>query len=709
MRIPYVTYTSDASTRPTAHEDATWEEVAQLVCDHAPAECDPRTCRGRECPYKKVAAWSPVLIDGSRLNANVRAVTALVLDVDHWDPDEDPDWIGPLSRSGLKYALATSHQHSEAAPRLRVVIPFSRPALPDEYPRLRRQAVIDLGIPADPRVHDLSRIFYLPTSRVGIEPVSLIAEGAPLDVDEMLARAPQHEPETPAPEGGVSDWATTAGSPPAAGQLERLREALAALPKRGNGAGATYQAFSLIFHEWGLGIEDGWPYLTEWNEGCGEPHSPSSLERQLWRCASRPRDTPRGWRRGGDLVAAVLARAQAPVEGSWEEELARADRDVKELMGGGVGRRARRPMFRAIQELLAQPRPEESWLVQGLIKRRGVHMLGGRSKIGKSWFLSALGAAVSAGEAVYGRFPVLADARVAYFFAEELEVDVQGHCAAILAGLGPEAAARARLHVEPRGMHFDLLDDGCVAELIASVRWLGGVELLCLEPLRNIHSAAENESDLMAVVMARATKIADILECAVALVHHETKPGGGGAGRKGGERLRGSGAIFGAVDGMFSISPVEKTPTRIEVLAEVEIRGARSPEDFGLVLEIEDDAQGRAVRATVRVAEVRQEAPAEERAPDRDALEAVMAEVERHAMSQEPALRHRGCSCPPGAVVHAIDLIQRGTHRVDAPRRRVRQAIRLLVDQGRLLRSGGEHGPLRVPPARLAALATEVA
>jgi hypothetical protein len=92
-------------------------------------------------------------------------------------------------------------------------------------------------------------------------------------------------------------------------------------------------------------------------------------------------------------------------------------------------------------------------------------------------------------------------------------------------------------------------------------------------------------------------------------------------------------------------------------------------------------------------------------------LEAVVAEIERHALGQDAALaahRDRGCSCPRGAVVHLDDLSGKSAHRVAAPRLKVRRAVKALLKSGRLLRAGGEHGPITLPPERVVELAAEL-
>lgn len=708
MRYPLVTYDSDRSTTPR-RLDLSWEEVVELTCTHEPTPCTRATCRGRECPHKKCGAWSPVVIDGARANENVRQVTLLVIDVDHFDP-ERLEWLEAIHASGLRWACASSHQHDEGAPRYRVVLPLSRPLLPSEYRRVRRHWIERHRVPADTRTGDLSRIYYLPTSRADCPPESdWRLDGAAIDVDAELAAAPpEPEPGMPDREGGAADWLDST-APLTEADDQRLRLILDSLPERGQGKGATYQAYCAVFHDFGLGIADGWPLIVHWNERCGSPHSPEELERQFYRCASRSHERPRGWQRGGDVVAGIVAAITRPPEGSWAAEQQRADRDVGQVLGTGEQRSRRaRPLFSALEVLRARELVPVSWHVEGLIKRGGVAILGGRSKIGKSFILKEVAVALATGTSAFGKFPVGVPQRVAYFFAEEYAGDVRAHLEALSRDRGDPGS---RLFAEPRGEFIDLLRNEDVADVVASVRALGGADVVVLEPLRDIHSAKESDSDEMKEVMRRLAVIGQLLSCTVITVQHETKPQTGADVRKGGERMRGSSAIYAAADAVISATPVSKTPSRIEVTVQVEVRGARSADEFGLVLDIVDGPGGQAERARFSAVEPRDES-AEAAPPDRDLADAVAAEVERHAIATHPLLtrwRGRGCACPPGAVIHARDLGEaRGAHRVEGKRDKVRAAVRRLVESGRIERVGGEHGSLKAPESRVRELAAEL-
>lgn len=713
MRITHISrYPDDRHVTP-AGEDLTWPELRALVTSHTIAPCTATTCAGRECPHKKVAAWSPVVIapGGTRLNSCVVAVTALVADVDHASPAEALAWLPALEAEGVDWVLASSHQHTDDDPRFRLVVRLSRPVTPEEYPRLRRAVLGRLGVPADPKARDLSRIYYLPTARADVAPVAAGGgSGRALDVDAELAAAPP-PPEDGAPErpGGEGDWLEDAGGPLSRSDEERLREGLLSLPKRGQGQGTTYAAYSLIFHDYGLGVSAGWPLLVAWNEQCGAPHSPAELERQFYRCARRPHDHRRGWRRGGDVLAAIAAEAARAPEGSWEAELAAAAAEWAALVGAGPAKVVREPLFEPAASLLSRAHPPVRWLARGVVKQGGVVVVGGRSKIGKSHWVKELCVALATGTPAWGSVEVPAAARCAYFGAEDYGADFARHISALLAGRGLGAGALGdRLMVQPRGRLLNLLDDADCALLVASVRRGGGAELTVVEPLRNTHTGKESDSDEMQVVMTRMGLLAELLATTFLVVHHETKPGGSTAGRKGGERLRGSGAVYAAADTMVSLSPVERTPTRFKNLVEVEVRGARGEEDFTAELSVEDDASGQALRMTWRCGR-----PEPADAADRDAAsDAVAAEVERHAVGTLPRFASRrdaGCRCPPGSVLHARDLYERGAHKLgEVPRRRQRDALRKLLDSGRLQRQGGEHGELLPSPARLDQIAAEL-
>lgn len=257
------------------------------------------------------------------------------------------------------------------------------------------------------------------------------------------------------------------------------------------------------------------------------------------------------------------------------------------------------PIFEQAGEFLARAYPPVPWLAKNLIKRGGTLLVGGEPKVGKSWALTEISLALVTGTPVFGHFAVPEPLRVAYFFAEDLGGDVQAHIRALLTGRGATDEHRAlvakNLYVQPRGRFLDLMKDEDMALVVASCRRFGHVDAVFLEPLRDLHSGKENESDDMSAVMKRLRLVGEMLGATPGTVHHNKK----GADGRGGENVRGSGAIWGAVDsGLYLMKP---TGNGINVLGsecESEVKGARSGGKFRVELSIQDGDDDRAKVAT---------------------------------------------------------------------------------------------------------------
>lgn len=186
----------------------TWAELIEVFSTTPDAACAPSgaasslpLCTGRQCPAKVGVGWSPVnLVGERRANENVRAVTAVVLDLDHIDDET----LERVRKAVAEYAHIIHSTHSHNPPGdgcYRLVMPLSRPALPSEWPTVRRTMVEVLELPADPVAKDLSRFYFLPTARAGIPFYFTNADGAEIDVDDALAAAAPLSPtkEVPAP------------------------------------------------------------------------------------------------------------------------------------------------------------------------------------------------------------------------------------------------------------------------------------------------------------------------------------------------------------------------------------------------------------------------------------------------------------------------------------------------------------------------------
>ncbi|HEX4355624.1 MAG TPA: AAA family ATPase [Polyangiales bacterium] len=288
------------------------------------------------------------------------------------------------------------------------------------------------------------------------------------------------------------------------------------------------------------------------------------------------------------------SKAQAPELDPWQAAFAKALTDVRSLL---AVRHERKPLFGTdAVELLGREFDGARWLVTGLVTRGGVVIFGGEPKTAKTWVATELAVAVATGTKTFGEF-YAEHGRCAYFYAEDLDVQVRNRVRALLAGADRRLEA-GRLHLQPRGTFIDVLVDDDLAWLVASVRQIGSVDVLVLDPLRDVHSGEEDKSDAMRNVMRRLRALAELLSCTVAVVHHAVKSTKDNAGRRPGQNLRGSSAIHGAMDcGLFVTEPDGNGTNVFTATVTSQVKGARSAGTFELELRVTDDGAGEAEKA----------------------------------------------------------------------------------------------------------------
>jgi len=280
---------------------------------------------------------------------------------------------------------------------------------------------------------------------------------------------------------------------------------------------------------------------------------------------------------------------------SFADEIATALVDVKAKLDAATGTRV--PLFQTdAVELLGRHFDGARWLVTGLITRGGITMIGAEPKAAKTWLGTEIALAVATGTKVCGEF-FAEFGRVAYFYAEDMDVQVRNRVRALVAGADRRLLG-GRLFLQPRGTFIDILDDNNLAWLVASCRRLGTIDLLVLDPLRDIHDGEEDKSDSMRNVMRRLRVLAELLGCTVAVVHHAPKSNKDNAKRRPGQNLRGSGAIHGSVDSGLYLEDSDGDGTNVFTnTVTSQVKGAKSAGRFSIELEVTDDDQGEATDA----------------------------------------------------------------------------------------------------------------
>ena len=126
------------------------------------------------------------LKNGRRKAENVQSRSLLTLDLDYVSGDI---WASIELMWDFGVAMYSTHSHSPENPRLRLIIPLSRPVLPDEYQAISRMIADELGIDQfDDTTYEPCRLMYWPSTSQDGEYIFKVQDLPWLDPDSVLAR-----------------------------------------------------------------------------------------------------------------------------------------------------------------------------------------------------------------------------------------------------------------------------------------------------------------------------------------------------------------------------------------------------------------------------------------------------------------------------------------------------------------------------------------
>ena len=659
IRISYFPSEQERSPRSLT---VTWDQLTSQLTTPRIAECTPDTCPGSSCTHKLGPAWSPAVYPPglTRGKKNVSAVSLLVVDLDHMTDDQVTECARKLEARGIGYIAHASHSDRDGDRCLRLVMTLDTPVSGADWPRFWPTAVADLELPADTQTCDASRLYFLPSRPRGSDFVHDVTFGGPVPVAPIMAKAPALVTEAPPALPGAVAVAgredmhaaalEIAAAFPPKGTRHRTFLALAgALASHGWDEDAITELTTMVARlipgtdEKAIAdrpamardsvdkIRRGEP-VTSWGTVAAHLTRPDAVgavrDRLGMRAAgdvppdallagmaappagpsNEPAADPSGYPSLDALKVLDVPRAPVVPEvtaepGTFLYELQRARADIAKVLGSGeVGTGDERPLFFAARDLFTMEFPPTPWLIQGLAPVGGVAGILAEPKSTKSWLALELAASVACGVDALGKFKVPRAVPAAYFFAEDMGPAIRNRLRAFAAGRGmrPEDLS-ANLHVQPRGRHLDLTKDEDVARVIASCRMIGNIGLLVLDPLRDIHTGKENESDDMSLVFSRLKLIGTLLGCTVLVVHHSKRhndKNGPQNDNRPGSDARGSSSIEGSLDAIISLRDLcgngETVFTNTVV---TQIKNAKSAGKFQLTLTIRDDKDGTAQHA----------------------------------------------------------------------------------------------------------------
>lgn len=132
-----------------------------------------------------VGGW---LKDGRRRNDSLVSRHLITLDADFIEGDF---WASVEMMLGCACAVYSTHKHRPEKPRLRLVIPLTRPVTPEEYEAAARKIAADLGIDFfDDTTYQAHRLMYWPSTSSDGEYVFKYLDEPWLNPDDVLARYP---------------------------------------------------------------------------------------------------------------------------------------------------------------------------------------------------------------------------------------------------------------------------------------------------------------------------------------------------------------------------------------------------------------------------------------------------------------------------------------------------------------------------------------
>lgn len=128
------------------------------------------------------------LTDGRRKSETVKARTILTFDLDQAPVDFT---VTMQLEAPYAWAVYSTHKHTPEKPRLRLIVPLSRPVTPEEYEAVARKLAEGIGLEyMDSTTFQASRLMYWPSYSRDGEYVFEYNDDTVLDPDTVLSQYP---------------------------------------------------------------------------------------------------------------------------------------------------------------------------------------------------------------------------------------------------------------------------------------------------------------------------------------------------------------------------------------------------------------------------------------------------------------------------------------------------------------------------------------
>ncbi|MBQ9664799.1 MAG: hypothetical protein IJV40_16780 [Oscillospiraceae bacterium] len=193
MRELNIAYGNSCTAKKWSNKTITWEALGERLkttirTSESVEEYQKMKRAERESAKDKGGFVGGQLSGGRRKRECVASRSMLTMDADA----ASPDFIDTFSMlSPYASYLYTTHGHTPEAPRVRIIVPFTRDASPDEYQAIGRYFAAEWGIDQfDECSYRPHQLMYWPTTPANGEYVFKEMEGEALDPDAFLDGKP---------------------------------------------------------------------------------------------------------------------------------------------------------------------------------------------------------------------------------------------------------------------------------------------------------------------------------------------------------------------------------------------------------------------------------------------------------------------------------------------------------------------------------------
>lgn len=192
-------------------------------------------------------------------------------------------------------------------------------------------------------------------------------------------------------------------------------------------------------------------------------------------------------------------------------------------------------------------------LIPGILHAGSLAALASAPKTGKTWLADEIMLCISSGKPFMNRIEPEQTGDVLYIGTEGVHADSRDRLKAMAQGKGCVDTLDRISFLWKRGLMLDSDDDGLMLYLQSNGgRWA----LIVIDVLADAWSGNENASDEFRRMLNGLRKVT-ATGATVLVLHHNVKPSQENAGRREGFNMRGSGALYGAIDDGIYLVPTE--------------------------------------------------------------------------------------------------------------------------------------------------------